>query len=297
MTGIRIGELARRTGLSSDVLRVWERRFALFSPERTPGGYRLYSPEDERLAHEVIALKTRGLPLAMAVEQAQATLERARAEVADQGREELVGAVIDEIDAAVREMDQVAASAAITRGICALGVEAAMVEVLLPYLVRLGRQWEQGQVTVAHEHFASHLVRRHVGAHGVEHGPAGRRTAVLACPPDERHDIGTLMTAVALTRRGWSIRFLGADTPLSAVDTVASTQRTDVIVLGGTRPSVFEAAVPLITRLGSVAQLAIGGSGASAAIADRVGAVLLPLDPVSAVTVLDEVVSSTSATA
>ena len=297
MTGIRIGELARRTGLSSDVLRVWERRFALFSPERTPGGYRLYSPEDERLAHEVIALKTRGLPLAMAVEQAQATLERARAEVADQGHEELVGAVIDEIDAAVREMDQVAASAAITRGISTLGVEAAMVEVLLPYLVRLGRQWEQGQVTVAHEHFASHLVRRHGGGHGVEHGPAGRRTAVLACPPGERHDIGTLMTAVALSRRGWSIRFLGADTPLSAVDTVASTQRTDVIVLGGTRSSVFEAAVPLITRLGSVAQLAIGGSGASAAIADRVGAVLLPLDPVSAVTVLDEVVSSTSATA
>ena len=297
MAGIRIGELARRTGLTPDVLRVWERRFGLFSPQRTPGGYRLYTPEDERLAHEVIALKTRGLPLSVAVEQARASLDRARAGLADRGRAELVEWAVDEIDAAVRVMDQAGASTAITRAIDTFGVEAAMVEVLLPYLVRLGRQWEQGQVTVAHEHFASHLVRRHVGAHGVEHGPAGRRTAVLACPPGERHDIGTLMTAVALSRRGWSIRFLGADTPLSAVDTVASTQRTDVIVLGGTRPSVFEAAVPLITRLGSVAQLAIGGSGASPAIADRVGAVLLPLDPVSAVTVLDEVVSSTSATA
>lgn len=297
MTGIRIGELARRTGLSPDVLRVWERRFALFSPERTPGGYRLYTPEDERLAHEVIALKTRGLPLALAVEQAQASLERARAEVADQGRDEIVAAAVEEIDAAVREMDQVAAGVAVTRAIATLGVEASMVEVLLPYLVRLGRQWEQGEVTVAHEHFASHLVRRHVGAHGVEHGPAGRRTAVLACPPGERHDIGTLMTAVALSRRGWSVSFLGADTPLSSVDTVASAQRPDVIVLGGTRPSVFEAVVPLLARLGSIAQLAIGGAGAGDDIAERIGAVLLPLDPVSAVAVLDEIVSSASATA
>jgi DNA-binding transcriptional MerR regulator len=297
VTGIRIGELARRTGLSPDVLRVWERRFALFSPERTPGGYRLYTPEDERLAHEVIALKTRGLPLALAVEQAQASLERARAEVADQGRDEIVAAAVEEIDAAVREMDQVAAGVAVTRAIATLGVEASMVEVLLPYLVRLGRQWEQGEVTVAHEHFASHLVRRHVGAHGVEHGPAGRRTAVLACPPGERHDIGTLMTAVALSRRGWSVSFLGADTPLSSVDTVASAQRPDVIVLGGTRPSVFEAVVPLLARLGSIAQLAIGGAGAGDDIAERIGAVLLPLDPVSAAAVLDEIVSSASATA
>lgn len=297
MAGIRIGELARRTGLTPDVLRVWERRFGLFSPQRTPGGYRLYTPEDERLAHEVIALKTRGLPLSVAVEQARASLDRARAGLADRGRAELVEWAVDEIDAAVRVMDQAGASTAITRAIDTFGVEAAMVEVLLPYLVRLGRQWERGEVTVAHEHFASHLVRRHVGAHGVELGAAGRRSAVVACPPGERHDIGSLMAAVALSRRGWSVRFLGADTPLSAIDSVASAQRTDVIILGGTRPSVFEAVVPLLVRLGSVAPLALGGAGASAEIAQRVGATLLPRDPVGAVAVLDELVAARPATA
>lgn len=297
MTGIRIGELARRTGLSHDVLRVWERRFALFSPERTPGGYRLYTPQDERLAHEVVALKARGVPLALAVEQARASLGHAQSEIADQGRDELVAVIVDEIDAAVREMDQAATSGAVSRAIAVLGVEAAMVEVLLPYLVRLGRQWEEGEVTVAHEHFASHIVRRHIGAHGVEHGPAGRRTAVLACPPGERHDIGTLMTAVALSRRGWSVSFLGADTPLASVDAVASAQRPDVIVLGGTRPSVFESVVPLLARLGSVARLAIGGAGAGPDIAGRIGAELLPLDPVSAVAALDEIVTASKATA
>lgn len=294
--GIRIGELARRSGLTPDVLRVWERRFGLFSPERTPGGYRLYTPDDERLAHEVVALKARGLLLAAAVEQARASVESTRQATADADGP-LPDALAAEIDAAVRVLDQSATTAAVARTIEVLGPEAAMVEVLLPYLVRLGRQWENGEVTVAHEHFASHIIRRHIGAQGAELNPTGRRTAIVACPPGERHDIGALMAAVALSRKGWSVRFLGADTPIAAIDAIASTLRTDVVVLGGTRRTVFEAVVPLVQRLRSVTQVAIGGAGANAEVAKALGATLLPLDPVSAVAVLDGAVEDAYATA
>ena len=294
--GIRIGELARRSGLTPDVLRVWERRFGLFNPERTPGGYRLYTPDDERLAHEVVALKARGLPLAVAVEQARAGIERTRQAMAEAGGP-LPDTLTAEIDEAVRVMDQAAATTAVARAIEVLGPESAMVDVLLPYLVRLGRQWETGEVTVAHEHFASHIIRRHIGAQGAELNPTGRRTAIVACPPGERHDIGALMAAVALSRKGWSVRFLGADTPVAAIDSIASTLCTDVVVLGGTRRTVFEAVVPLVQRLRSVTQVAIGGAGANAEVAKALGAILLPEDPVRAVALLDGVVEDTSATA
>ena len=294
--GIRIGELARRSGLTPDVLRVWERLFGLFNPECTPGGYRLYTPDDERLAHEVVALKARGLPLAVAVEQARAGIERTRQAMAEAGGP-LPDTLTAEIDEAVRVMDQAAATTAVARAIEVLGPESAMVDVLLPYLVRLGRQWETGEVTVAHEHFASHIIRRHIGAQGAELNPTGRRTAIVACPPGERHDIGALMAAVALSRKGWSVRFLGADTPVAAIDSIASTLRTDVVVLGGTRRTVFEAVVPLVQRLRSVTQVAIGGAGANAEVAKALGAILLPEDPVRAVALLDGVVEDTSATA
>src|SRR6188472_4409877 len=42
----RIGELARRSGASTDVLRAWERRYGLLRPRRSANGYRLYSPDD-----------------------------------------------------------------------------------------------------------------------------------------------------------------------------------------------------------------------------------------------------------
>ncbi|MEJ7810707.1 MAG: MerR family transcriptional regulator, partial [Gemmatimonadaceae bacterium] len=45
-----IGVVAERTGLSPDVLRVWERRYGVVRPVRASGGQRLYSTADvERL--------------------------------------------------------------------------------------------------------------------------------------------------------------------------------------------------------------------------------------------------------
>ena len=45
-TQYRIGAVSRLTGISPDALRIWERRYAAVSPRRSPGGGRLYSPQD-----------------------------------------------------------------------------------------------------------------------------------------------------------------------------------------------------------------------------------------------------------
>src|SRR3954447_14933392 len=45
-TLLRIGELSRRSGVSPELLRAWERRYGLLRPERSTGGLRLYGPTD-----------------------------------------------------------------------------------------------------------------------------------------------------------------------------------------------------------------------------------------------------------
>src|SRR5687767_5137753 len=58
---VRIGELARRTGVSADLLRAWERRYGLLRPERSSGGYRLYSAEDEQRVRTMTDALARGI--------------------------------------------------------------------------------------------------------------------------------------------------------------------------------------------------------------------------------------------
>src|SRR5271165_3812699 len=67
---VRIGELARRTGVSPELLRAWERRYALLHPARTVGGFRLYSPADEARVRRMQSYVSSGLAASQAAELA-----------------------------------------------------------------------------------------------------------------------------------------------------------------------------------------------------------------------------------
>src|SRR5947209_29595 len=72
---LRIGEFARRVGVTAEVLRAWERRYGLLQPVRSPGGFRLYTSEDA----ERVARMRRSLDEGLsAAEAARAALQSAR---------------------------------------------------------------------------------------------------------------------------------------------------------------------------------------------------------------------------
>src|SRR5438132_2117314 len=58
---VRIGELSRRTGVSAELLRAWEQRYGLLRPERSAGGFRLYSVGDESRVRRMPALIASGV--------------------------------------------------------------------------------------------------------------------------------------------------------------------------------------------------------------------------------------------
>ena len=70
---LRIGELSRRSGVSVDVLRAWERRYGLLEPRRTGGGFRLYGDEDVARVQRMRAHLAAGLSAGQAAELARAT--------------------------------------------------------------------------------------------------------------------------------------------------------------------------------------------------------------------------------
>ena len=63
---LRIGELSRRVGVSPELLRAWETRYGLVKPERTAGGLRIYSKDDERRVREMCDQIAAGLSAAEA---------------------------------------------------------------------------------------------------------------------------------------------------------------------------------------------------------------------------------------
>ena len=268
---LRIGELARRTGVATELLRAWERRYGLLTPTRTAAGYRLYSDDDVRRVSRMRELLARGLS---AAEAARTTLAERSAAGAEMGPETAALELRD----ALERLDDVAAHAAFDRLLAGVTVGGVLEQVVLPLLRELGDRWARGDVTVAQEHFASNLLRgRLLGlARGWDRGTGPR--AVLACPPGERHDIGLIAFGLALRDHGWRITFLGADTPLDSLAGVARSVRPAAIVLGVADPERLgpvEAGLPDLLR---EAPVWLGGAGAR----DLEGAEVLDEPPLDA---------------
>ncbi len=280
---LRIGELSRRVGVSEHVLRAWESRYALLKPLRSAGGYRLYSEADQNRVRRMQVHLASGLAAAQA---AQAVLA-----------EDQRGAIADVVDAAPRadlaesavvlrqaldELDEPAAQAVLDRLLMDFTVETVLRDVLMPYLDELGARWEQGSSSVAQEHFASHVIRGRLAGLARGWGNGRGPKALLACPPDEMHDLALIVFGIVLNRGGWRVEYLGANTPMLDMIQVTSKSAPSLVVLAASTPERFEAIVPELTQLAYLAPLVLAGAGATEEIAQSTGARLMAEDPVTA---------------
>jgi len=217
-----IGVVAERTGLSQELLRVWERRYGAVQPERTEGGQRLYSDSDvERL--QLLRLATHGgrtissvaqLPIGE-LQRLVREDEQARTRVGT--AESAGGAPPLEMEIAldlVQKLDGPSLEALLLRSSIILGAHRFLDDVVAPFMQQVGTRWHAGELSPAHEHLATAVVQRVVvrvlGTLGAsEDGP----TFVVASPSGERHEIGALFASAAASAEGWRVVYLGPDLP------------------------------------------------------------------------------------
>ncbi len=271
---LRIGELSRRLGVSDHVLRAWESRYGLLQPERSAGGFRLYSEADALRVRRMQAYLARGLS---AAEAARTVLGENHEAGADPAESELSGALRQALDT----FDEPAAQAVLDRLLSDLSVTTVLRDVVLPYLTELGERWESGTASIAQEHFASNVIRGRLAGlargWGNGHGPR----AVLACSPGELHDLALMIFGIVLNRSGWRIDYLGMSTPVEELTRTVDARRPDLVVLAATLPENLEPHAAQLTALAQRAPLALAGAGATPQIATAVGARLLTGDPVT----------------
>ena len=274
---LTIGEFSRRVGVSVDLLRAWERRYGVPRPTRAAGGRRLYTREDELVIGAMRRAVDSGVPAATAARDAALATANGEPPRTNGELPQLAARLRDALD----RYDEADAQSELDELFGAYSVDAALNEVVLPYMHDLGERWARAEIGVGNEHFAAnHIHGRLLRLARKGDGGRGPR-AVLACPPGELHTIGLLAFGLALRGEGWRITYLGADTPVGAIEQVAEVVRPAWIVLAGANPDAYHRVTPQLAELASDASLAIAGDGASRTAAERCHAALLDRDPVT----------------
>jgi DNA-binding transcriptional MerR regulator len=282
---LRIGQLAKRTGVSPELLRAWEQRYGLLQPTRTAGGFRLYSAADEARVQGMQSLVAGGLAAAQAARLLLSDDEPAPRSVSTSAAtlEDAAGNLTASLD----RLDEQAANTALDRLFAGYTVETVLRDAVIPYLHRLGDRWEAGEVSVAQEHFASNLLRGRLLGLAQGWGQGQGPGAILACVPGEQHELGLLAFGVALRRRGWRITYLGSDSPIGAVADISRSLLPAVVVLLSMNPEGFLDHAREIAKLAKQVRVMIAGTGATPEIAQQTQTHLLDQDPVSAAGIID----------
>ena len=256
---LRIGELSRRSGVSPELLRAWERRYGLLRPTRSPGGLRLYSADDLRRVETMQRHLADGFAAAEAASLAAGTAD-VRGE---QGSAPLASAELRaELRASLDAYDEPRAQAALDRLLAAATLDAALSDVLLPYLHDLGERWSRGEASIAQEHFASGVVRGRLLGLARGWGRGVGPVALLACVPGEQHELGLIAFGLALRSHGWRVAYLGADTPLETLELAAQSLEPALVVLSAATEDGVRRIAPEVRELATRYPVAIGGPGA-----------------------------------
>src|SRR5580765_1382014 len=251
---LRIGEFARRVGVTPELLRAWESRYGLTRPVRSPGGFRLYTAADATRVERM----RRGL------DQGLSAAEAARVALADERPSEgLLEDAAARLLGAICRYHEAAAHSALDESFAAFGLEESLRHVLLPTLKQVGDGWERGEIDVSHEHFASNLIRGRLLALARFWGRGTGPLALLACAPGETHDMTLLAFALVLRSHSWRILFLGADTPIATLAHAAETTLPALTVVSSFDRAMLEAHVAALRRLGRLTPLAVAGPGAT----------------------------------
>ena len=241
--------VARRTGLSTDVIRVWERRYGAVTPQRSATSRRLYSDADiarlqllqqatqsGRRISDVAGLAEDELRSLIAADEKVVARVPARTATPDADLTAL--GYIEVCKDAIREAEPVALERALSRASVEYSVPDLLERVIIPLMKDIGHAWQEGEIRVSQEHMATAVVRSFLGnlvagSNMAASGPL----LVVTTPRGQNHELGALMAAVVAASDGWQVMYLSPNMPANEIAAMVLKRQARVVVLGISYPA------------------------------------------------------------
>ncbi len=212
MSTYSIKDLEQLSGIKAHTLRIWEQRYDLLSPKRTETNIRYYDDADLKLILNVALLNDNGFKISKIASMKPGEIQE---EVMKLTERSLVhDDQIHALTICMIEMDEERFEKVLSSNILKLGFEQTMLNVIYPFMSKIGILWQTGAINPAQEHFISNLVRQKliVAIDGQVTHSNGKKF-LLFLPEGELHEISLLFAAYLIKNKGHKVIYLGQSTP------------------------------------------------------------------------------------
>ena len=244
MVPYSINDLEKLSGIKAHTIRVWERRYHILEQHRTETNRRRYGDNELRRIINISILHRNGFKISKIAGFSDSEIEEKVSFLSkDTNRSEtqidsLIMFMVDHNEKAINDL--------LTRYIMNHGIEDTFMDVVFPFLKRIGIMWHTGSADISSEHFISNIFRQRIISSIDSLSPAfkeGRKRVILFLPEFELHEIGLLFFNYLIKKLGHETLYLGQSTPISSVVRANDKWKADIILTGlmsgfsGVKPS------------------------------------------------------------
>ena len=250
MSSYSIKDLEQLSGIKAHTLRIWEQRYNVISPGRTDTNIRTYDDQDLKLVLNISLLKDHGYKIS----------EISKFSVTDMAQEILKISArplnypdqIQALTLSMIDLDEDRFEQIININIQQFGFETTMVNIIYPFLSRIGILWMTGSIGSAQEHFIASLIRQKIIAAIDEQAKQPRpdgKTFLLFLPEGEFHEIGLLFANYIIRARSSRVIYLGQSLPFDDLVYICKARQPDYILSVFTSVPANHEVQPFVDRM------------------------------------------------
>ena len=226
-----ISTVSKRSGVKSDLVRAWERRYQAVTPTRTTGGHRVYTDQDIARLKLLNQATSNGHSISQIAQFSLSDLKTLLKDESDTSATLQTNAVnsmrnlshlaedyIEKCYAAVLGFDAKLLEAHFENALVELGSEAFIEHLVTPLLTQIGEGWKDGELRSVHEHMASSVIRSltYILRNNAPCSANAPRM-IVTTPMGQLHELGAMLAAIMAEFSGWQVTYLGADLPAEEI--------------------------------------------------------------------------------
>ena len=225
-----IKELEQLSGIKAHTIRIWEKRHKIIEPSRTATNIRYYSDLDLKKIINVSLLNTYGIKISKIADMSLDDVNKKVLEISELQNDK--GVHIDQMVIAMIDMEEELFEKILNNLILRFGFEKTITEIIYPFLEKIGILWQTQNITPAHEHFISNLIRQKiiVAIDGLPIPPKNSKKILLFLPEGEMHELGLLFYHFLIRKSGYRTYYLGQNVPHEDLISVYKVHQPDFML-------------------------------------------------------------------
>jgi MerR family transcriptional regulator, light-induced transcriptional regulator len=230
MISYSISDLEKITGIKAHTIRIWEKRYGVIAPKRTPTNIRYYDDCDLKKLLNISNLNRHGIRISQIVSMQPEEINSKVLEITGSSTE--FDSHINNLIVSMIDLNEGAFEKTLSGAILKLGFEKTVTQILYPFLEKTGVLWQTGTINPAQEHFISNLIRQKliiaIDGQDQNHSETSK-TFVLYLPENELHELGLLFYSYLIRKKGHKVIYLGQSVPFNDLVKVLEVRHADCL--------------------------------------------------------------------